>query len=122
MARSIVHPRLMERLKPHFQKQTGTIQVNTPTYSTTGAPVNVWTNVSGMVDVPCTIGPLWAFERRQIDMTVVDTTLVALLDGHYPAIQETHSFLSGGTRYDINGVEHDSQGSMTHLRIREVAL
>lgn len=122
MTRSIVHPRLMERLGPHFQKQTCTIQVNTPTQTSSGASVPDWNDLPDHVDLTCTIAPITASERRQINMTVADATHLVGLDGYYPLILAEHSIVSDGQRYDVTGVEHGSQHALTQLRVRAVSL
>ncbi len=115
----LVHPGLTAALTTsgHFGA-TGTVQVKTVT-NTRGNPSEAWANVAGLVDIPCAIAPAAADENRS--PAYAERTHTAKLDASYTAIDPSiHQFVSGGTDYDILGVEHDSQGITTRLHLREV--
>jgi hypothetical protein len=119
---TLIHPNLTAALTTsgHFGA-TGTVQVGTET-NPQGNPSFSWANVSELEDIPCAIAAAAADESRQPEFAYATRTHKALLDGDYPAIDPMtpHRFVSGGTNYDILGVEFDSQGVTTRLHLREV--
>lgn len=120
---TLIHPGLTEALTAsgHFPA-TGTVQVKTVT-NPLGNPTNAWANVAGLVDLPCLLEAAAADEEREPEFAYATRTHKALLDDAYTAIDVTaHRFVSGGTNYEILGVQFDSQGATTTLHLREVLL
>ena len=116
---TLIHPGLTAALtvSGHFGA-TGTVQVKTIT-NTKGNPSEAWANVAAMVDIPCAIAAATSDEQRAMP-AYAERTHRALLDGDYTIDPADHRFVSGGTNYDILGVDHDSQSATTRLHLREV--
>ncbi len=115
---TLVNPGLTAALtaSEHFGA-TGTVQLKTET-NTRGNPSVSWADVAGLIDIPCAIAPAAADEVRS--PAYAERTHTAKLDASYTIDPSIHQFVSGGTDYDILGVEHDSQGITTRLHLREV--
>ena len=119
---SLIHHDLLTRLGAHFFPSLATIQVVTLTPDSFGEPLESWNPLAGHADIPCRIAPVNASERASPNMTVAETTHTAILAGHYPTLKPTHQAVIDLTPYDIVGVEHDSQGITTRLRLRIVSI
>lgn len=118
---TLIHPGLTAALiaSGHFPA-TGTVQLKTET-NTLGNPTFTWDDVAALTDIPCLLEAAAADQEREPEFAYATRTHKALLDDDYTAIDVTgHRFVSGGTNYDILGVQFDSQGATTTLHLREV--
>ena len=123
----IVHPSLLAALEAFHYAATVTIQANTPT-NNEGVLVDSWANVSGLVDLECTISPVNSSERRTIEPNMtkrVETHHVAIT-GYFTNITNQHRAVvttagSETLTLDILAVEHDSQSQTTRLRAEVVS-
>lgn len=120
MTRTLIHPSMLARLKPHHLSDTGTVQVTTETRDAVGGVTDSWADLTDHVDISCAIAVMSGDERRSPEMTFADGTHTALLSGSFTSITTKHRFVTGGNNYDILAVEHDSQGISTRLRLRLV--
>lgn len=121
MTRPLMHPNLLTRLRPSFFVTTCTVQANTPSRTSLGEQTDSWANVTGLVDLACSLAPVGVTTQRTPMGIWVNATHRLLLSGYYSTIQTKHSVVIAGTRYAIEGVEHDSQQTMTRLALRLVA-
>lgn len=123
----IMHPSLLDKLENSFFPATATIQVNTPT-NNDGVLTDSWANVSGLVDLDCTIAPaIPTVEQRLADpaITVARETHVVVISGYYNSITTAHRAVvttvgEEALTLDILAVEHDSQNKLTRLRAEAV--
>lgn len=85
-----------------------------------------WTDVAGMVNIPCMKAPIVAGSVRS---TAADEVKGAnwteemsgshvLLDGYFPLIEQRYRAVIDGVALDILGVEPDSQKIMTRMAVR----
>lgn len=124
-APAIVSPAMLPALSA-FYPSTVTIQASTITRGAAGSEIKAWADVTGLVDIPCTIAPLSVTrdtsteEIRTAQQTYGVITHHMSLQGLYPTITNEMQAVSGGTAYDITGAEHDSHSVMTRLWLREV--
>ena len=105
-----------------------TIQSPSQTASASGQPnLGVWTNVSGLVNLPCMFAPLLPDSARtmiqdeikNMEYTEEMTVFHVLLNGYYPQVLQVYRAVIDGNPYDILGVESDSQKQMTRLAVRK---
>lgn len=93
-----------------------------------GAPVNTYTAVDGLTDIPCIASPLNLGDRGVLDERRSPTEIQAqtdrhiLLDGYYPDIRDDDRAVVDGTAYDIGNIESDSQSQMTRIIGRRVSI
>ena len=104
-----------------------TIQKPDGLYGTSGAPSGRFTNVDGLVDIPCTAPPpsnasLQSTEVRALSDIMASELKHVLLNGYYPALEAGKSAgwvaLLDGVPYFIMGAESDSQGTQTRMEVR----
>lgn len=108
-----------------------TIQALDNTYGPSGAQIQNWVNVPGIIGIPCMDDP--PSEGRIQSTEVKDLAEImnlnlrhVLLSGYYPQIltawraQITEADGVTIINYDIMGAESDSQGQMTRMEVREV--
>ena len=111
-----------------------TAQEPVPTIGPTGAMEFDYTDVAGLIAIPCTAPPespsgITATEVRALeDITSAELHHV-LLDAWYPALDAgwrgenadgkgAWIALIDGNQYEITGVESDSQSTMTRVRVK----
>ena len=121
MTRSLIHPSMLTRLRPHFFTDTGTVQETTESQNAIGGVTDSWSNLSGHVDIACSIAPLSAWERKDQEYSFSENISQVLLSGPYTGITTKHRFVANSINYDIISVEHDSHGTNTKLRVRVIA-
>ena len=114
---ALAHPRLLGNLKAVFPGRC-TIQSKTVTPDQYGAPSETWTTVAA--NIPCSIAPMVvenirAYERTDDDKTVSLNPHRITLRGRWPQVATSMRAVVEGVAWDINGVEHDSQGVYTRL-------
>lgn len=116
----IIHHRLLASLS-NFFPTTISVQVNTPTQSTTGQPVPSWGTVSGWVAIPASIAAVPAGDREQMTGTFAMVSHKIALRGYYPTITTAHQATdASGATWDIRDVQHDSQSVQTYLLVERV--
>lgn len=87
-----------------------------------------YVDIVGMVNIPCMASPEVLTrpditdETKLIPETLARRTLHALLDGHYPQIDQKNIARIDGIDYDILAVENDSQGITTRLGLQKRVL
>lgn len=118
----LVHPDLMKTLRVDFFNRTGTIQQANKSQSTTGQEKKTWSNVPGMINIPCRISPAGGGERRFQTQVYMDASDIVVLSGKYDGITEEMRFVDDkGNIYDITRKpEVDSEGITTRLTLRTV--
>lgn len=105
-----------------------TIQQPSGTLIDAGQPSGNYTNVAGIVNIPCTAPPEYTGERLSANQTRMQDDVQTfaprhvLLSGFFPAIQVGVSqgwiAVIDGNVYTLLGAESDSQSQMTRLRVR----
>ena len=111
-----------------------TAQEPVPTIGPTGQVEFDYTNVSGLINIPCmsappSTGDLQATEVRALTDITASELHHVLLNGWYPQLdqgwrgensdgQGAWIALIDGYQYEINGVESDSQTQMTRVRVK----
>ena len=110
-----------------------TFQGPSQSFDSSGAWNGTWSNIAGLVNIPCTAPPkstdgITASESREPQQIVAGEWLHVLLSGHYPTIDAgwrgdgtpsgAWRVLIDGTAYEIGGVESDSQAQMTRVMAR----
>ena len=124
--RSLVHPRLMDRLASGFFPSRATIALNTPTRTASGHSVPAWTAVAGLTNIPAAVSPFHfarAGEQRRSELTIIEGTHRIGLAGAYPSITAKHRAVITGQHagiYDVTRVQTDGQSGMTVLECRTV--
>jgi len=121
---SLVHPRLIKNLESRgFFPMKVTLQrrndgsSRTPSGGFTSPAA--WTDVVGLVNVPCRRGVPESAQRQGREMSTADIiaatdTYVVILNGHYPNVRpDMRALMSDGQAIDISGVVSDSAGVMT---------
>lgn len=126
--RALIHPGMLGAL-PLFYPSKATIQQAVPSGGRFGDQTFTWSLVPNLLDIDCRIAPLtvqtptFANEARLENLTYLTTTHHVALRGWFPQIQETMRALIDDVAWDIKGVEHDGQASMTtRLRVNRVDL
>lgn len=118
--RSLVDPRLLDRLAPSFFTSRATIQAAVETgREPSGAVITAWTTLAGMHGIACAIAPVSGSERQTSQLTASETTHAVRLQGRFPAITAAHRVVVDGTIYDILEAATDSQGVSTRLSVRK---
>ena len=112
-----------------------TIQTPAGGQTSSGAPDNGWSNVSGLVGIACmdavTGASVQATEMKALEEIESKALRHVLLNGYYPALLNLK--LSGAQvravitdpqgnaiTYEVMGVEDDSQATMTRFECRKV--
>ena len=92
------------------------------------ADLTNWTDVPGLVDLPCMAAPLTIQRPSTSDeimapaFTAEMDTFHVLLDGYYPTIRQRYRAVIDGTPLEIMGAESDSQAIMTRMACRRYSL
>ena len=106
-----------------IQQPSGTI-VN-------GAPDNTFTNVSGLVNIPCmnavrSVGSIAATEKKAIQEIESGEYWHVFLNANYSALfgaaGKGWRAIVDGVTYDLLGTEQDSQSTQTRLNLQIVTL
>lgn len=122
--RTLVDPRLLDRLAPSFYPSRASVERSTPTRTTSGAIVSAWGTLAGLADIPASVSPMIftrAGERQTSQMTSSETTHRIALAGSYPQITAPMRLRITGTNagiYDIIRPDRDSQGITTVLEAK----
>ena len=124
MVRSLVDPRLLDRLAPSFYPSRATVEASSTTRSPSGAVLSTWDGKPGLVGIPCAVSPMIftrAGERQTSQMTVSETTHRIALSGSFPQITAPMRLRVTGPNaglYDIIRPDRDSQGVTTVLEAK----
>lgn len=111
-----------------------TAQEPVPTQGPNGAIEFDYTDVTGLIDIPCTAPPespasITATEVRALTEITASELHHVLLNGYYPTLDAgwrgenadgkgAWIALIDGFNYEIAGVESDSQSTMTRVRVK----
>ena len=104
-----------------------TAQAPTGALDASGVPTGAFADVAGLVNIACTAPPkseakIVANETKQRFQIGSLEVKHVLLDAYYPTLdagwRAGWRCLIDGTVYDIDGVEHDSQGQMSRVAVR----
>lgn len=124
MVRSIVHPRLLDRITAQAFPSRATIEGGTSTRSPSGAVVSSWDALAGLAGIPASVSPMIftrAGEREQTQLTSQETTHRIALAGSFPQLNASMRIRISGPNaglYDIIRPDRDSQGATTVLEAR----
>lgn len=126
MPRKLIHPKLRTNLKDHWPSLC-TIQSVNYTEEGTGQETSTSeSSVTGMVNLPCRLGPLVEVtptddERRTSSMSVGYSRRNLKINAYLPQITpEAMVALVDGVKYQIRGVDSDSEHFSTRLRLEVV--
>jgi hypothetical protein len=123
--RAVIHPRIFDRI-PQFFPSRCTIQAGAEVRSASGSPAYTWTAMPDLIDVQCMVAPFnretptGQNEAKLESMVYLTVTHHCLLRGLYTEIEPRMRAVVDGEAYDIQAVEHDSQRSLTRLRLNKV--
>jgi hypothetical protein len=121
--RGVIHPDMLDRLRvpvDDFYPSLCTIASASVVQDEYGQEEGVLTPVEGLTNLPCRIAPRSSGETRSTQQVYAEASHHVALAGYYPAIQTTHAAQVDGVTYDIEGVEHDGNHTMTRLFLRLV--
>jgi hypothetical protein len=102
-----------------------TIQAIPGTLDSLGAPITTFSDVSGLVDIPCHSAPpaieqvRGSDELRMKDRVDVRQQRHVLLSGYFPTIVQNMRAVVDGEAWNIIGVESDAFNSQTRLMAEE---
>jgi hypothetical protein len=114
-----------------------TLQKPTGNLTPDGAPDGTFTNVAGLVNIPCmdavlAPGNIEATEAKELEEIMAKSYRHITLNGYYPQCFTTSAGESGapkgwrvivdGVIYDLLGAEPDSQATQTRLKCQIVTL
>lgn len=122
--RTLVDPRLLDRLTPSFYPSRATVEGNTPTRTGSGAEASAWVAVPGLVGIPASVSPMIAAragERQTSQVTSSETTHRIALVGSFPQITAAMRLRVSGPNagvYDVIRADRDSQGVTTVLEAK----
>lgn len=122
--RSIVHPRLLERVVPVAYPSRATVEGSTTTRTPSGAVVKTWDGITGLVGIPASVSPMIftrAGERESSTGTIAETTHRIALPGTFPQLNAAMRIRITGPNagiYDIIRPDRDSQGVTTVLEAK----
>jgi hypothetical protein len=108
-----------------------TFQSLDSTQGPTGNPVGTYTNVAGLVNIPCMDAPLApgtisALEAKALAEIESKGIRHVSLAGYYPAVvagwPQGWRAVIDGLVYDVIGAEADSQNSQTRVKLQQVTV
>lgn len=106
--------------------RTVTFQQQSQTVSSAGEITdNAWSDVAGLVNIPCFIEPIYlggAERGKQVvfDQIYVKYRYTVMLNGFYPAIEERYRAVINGAIYVIEAVDSDICDVFTTLTCQKV--
>lgn len=116
----LVHPQMLERLRPNFYPSSCTVQAATTVANSFGELIKSWSNLPDHVNLACRVAPTSGREQRSQEQLYSVHQWTIGLAGHYPGISETMRAVVNGQAYDIEAVQHDGQSKTTRLLTRIV--
>jgi hypothetical protein len=108
-----------------------TLQSPSPTQGPTGNPINVFTNVVGLINIPCMDAPpsmarVQATEVKAVSEIMSKGMRHVLLDKCFPDAINWSSYnyrcVVDGVTYDLLGAEIDSQSTQTRMDLQLVTV
>ena len=124
--RQLVDNRLLAAISDAFPSRcTITIQLYTENAAKQQVPDGE-SNVTGLVNIPCRIGPLIEIrptdsENRRADISAITTARQCKLLGFFSIIQpNVHRAVVDDVSYPIVGVEYDGNRLTTRLRLEVI--
>ena len=118
--RGLIHPQMLERVRRNFYPSLCTIKSGTQTPDAWGQVQPAWSDMAGLIDLPCRIVARSTQERNTPAQVYVAATHHVALTGYYPSIREAMQAVVDGIPYNIEGVEWDGNRQMTRLFVRLV--
>jgi Glu-tRNA(Gln) amidotransferase subunit E-like FAD-binding protein len=125
--RSLIHPYLRHAI-PQMWPSRCTIQLVTSVADVSGQIMQTGaSNVRGMVNIPCRLGPIIEIrpsdnEVRTQDVQESYVRRQLKLNAYLPQIRErVHQAVVDGEVYPIMGVESDSEKFSTRLKVERVS-
>lgn len=114
---------MLTALAANFFPSKLTIQTATNGRSPTGAPLPAWTNVAGLVDLPCRVTPVSGAENRTPEQILTQEVQRCVAPRNLAGVTTAHRALVDGRAWDIASVDHDGQNPprITRLTLRAVA-
>lgn len=123
---ALIHPQLMESLTPVFYDSEVTIQANTPTRDSIGGVTDGFDEVTGLMDLACSIAPLsdagpsGSREQRGVALTVTTDHLLCAIPQYLPQITDEMRAVVNDVVWNITGSQADSHQTMTRLVLEKV--
>lgn len=108
-----------------------TFQAPTGDVGPSGAPLNTFADVAGLVNIPCIAAPtsdasVQANELKSLEDVMAAALLHVLLNDWYPQIENGVAVgwrvVIDGIVFDLLGAESDSQGQQTRIEVKVVRL
>ncbi len=105
-----------------------TIQSIPGTKNAMGAPIITFSDVAGLVNIPCHAAPPSIFrlsgsnELRKPDRTDESQEFHVLLSGYFPQIQMNMRAVVDGVPYNIVGIDQDAFHTQTRLEVQAYTL
>lgn len=122
----LIDSRLRKRIMQHWPSRCNIQSVNYTLTASNQKMPGTNTDVVGMFDIPCRLGPfidtrLTDTEHRTQSILSKSLSRRCKLGGYYPAI-DTRRMVAvvDGSLYQIRGVEHDSERAHTSLRLEVI--
>lgn len=117
-----VSGKLMAKMAPTWFDRFALIEEYTATMNNLGEEVQTYGTVFGMDAIPCRLAPvITPQEQRTAALTPTEQTHTAILKGDWPTITTKMRATIDGVVYDIITALVDSQRTMTHLGLRQIA-
>lgn len=122
MGRLVSATRFRRAVRLFFAEECA-IQTNTPTADSHNQPIASWSNLADHDEIPCRKAPVTDVERRMLDQVVETATHVIALYGAYgSSVTTAMRAVVDSVAWDITGVREDSEGALTYLGVRRVAM
>ena len=119
--RALFDPLMMTALDD-FYPSLCTIQASTRARNAaTGALVDTWADVAGLVGLACAIAPSRGSEVKRSDETYAVSEFVVSLPTYQPTITARHRAIVDGVTFDILLPQPDSHHGQTRLLVRRVS-
>lgn len=99
-----------------------TIQQPSGAFSPSGQPDGNYSDVIGLVNLPCMMAPESGIESKTPEQILAYDVRHVLLDGLYRGIQTGWRAVIDGEDFDVLSVDIDSQSQMTRMQVRIVTI
>lgn len=127
MNKSLIHPRMLDKLEKSFFPQRCALKEPVKTQDTTGAEIVAHTVHTGYESIPCRVGLSGGGQRRGNQQVYMEATHRIALAGQYDDLPE--AWLEGeewvaevdGHEYKILMVAKSTEEATTRLEVRVVA-
>lgn len=115
----LISSRMLDGLTAFFPSLC-TIKGATLAQDAYGEPTETWTTVSGLSSLAARVAPAREREYQAVGLLVEESTHLAALQGYYVTITPAMRAVIDGVAYDVTGVHHDGQATMTYLGLKLV--